>query len=171
MAVRTSSRSFVSEKRRFFVVPKDIVLEDVRRLVASGARHITFGDPDFLNGPGHSLRITRALHQEFPHLTFDFTAKIEHLLKHRALVPEFARSGCIFVVSAVESVSNTVLEHLNKGHTRDNVLEALRILRSAAVAMRPSFVSFSPWSTIDDYIDILEFVESQSLIDHVAVEV
>lgn len=152
---------------RFFVVPKDVVLGDVRRLVASGARHITFGDPDFLNGPGHSLRITRALHEEFPHLTFDFTAKIEHILKHRALVPEFARSGCVFVVSAVESVSNTVLEHLDKGHTRDNVLEALRILRSAGVAMRPSFVSFTPWSTIDDYIDILEFVESQSLIDHV----
>ena len=30
---------------RFFVVPKEIVLEDVRRLVRSGATHITFGDP------------------------------------------------------------------------------------------------------------------------------
>ncbi len=30
------------------------------------ARHITFGDPDFLNGPGHSLAIARALHAEFP---------------------------------------------------------------------------------------------------------
>jgi cytochrome P450 len=33
--------------------------------------------------------------------------------------------------------------------------------------MRPTFVSFTPWATIDDYIDVLEFVESQDLIDHV----
>ncbi len=152
---------------RFFVVPEEIVLEDIRGLVASGARHITFGDPDFLNGPGHSLRITSAMHEEFPQLTFDFTAKVEHILKHRALIPEFARTGCIFVVSAVESLSNTVLDRLEKGHTQDDVIEALRILRGAGIVMRPTFVSFTPWATTDDYIDILEFVESQDLIDHV----
>jgi radical SAM superfamily enzyme YgiQ (UPF0313 family) len=152
---------------RFFIVPENIVLEDIRGLVGSGARHITFGDPDFLNGPGHSLRITRAMHEEFPALTFDFTAKVEHILKYRDLVTELARSSCIFVVSAIESLSNIVLENLKKGHTRDDVIEALRILRGAGIAMRPTFVPFTPWGTIDDYIDILEFVESQGLIDHV----
>ena len=152
---------------RFFVVPAEVVLKDIRGLVAAGAQHITFGDPDFLNGPGHSLRITQAMHEEFPDLTFDFTTKVEHILKHRELIPEFARSGCVFVVSAVESLSNTVLENLVKGHNRDDVREALRILRDASIAMRPSFVSFTPWTTIDDYIDVLEFVESEDLIDHV----
>ena len=152
---------------RFFVVPADVVLKDIRGLVASGAQHITFGDPDFLNGPGHALRITQAMHEEFPALTFDFTAKVEHILKHRELIPEFARSGCVFVVSAVESLSNTVLENLVKGHARGDVREALEILRSAGIAMRPSFVSFTPWTTIDDYIDVLEFVESEGLIDQV----
>jgi radical SAM superfamily enzyme YgiQ (UPF0313 family) len=152
---------------RFFVVPTDIVLEDIRNLVASGARHITFGDPDFLNGPGHSLQIVRAMHEEFPNLTFDFTVKVEHIIKHRKLIGELAGCGCIFVVSAVESLSDVVLEHLDKGHTRDGVFEALRILRSARIAMRPTFVPFTPWTTIDDYIDILEFVESEHLIDHV----
>ena len=152
---------------RFFVVPEDVVLEDIRGLVAAGARHITFGDPDFLNGPGHSLRITRAMHEEFPELTFDFTAKVEHSLKHRALIPEFAHTGCIFVVSAVESLSDKVLERLDKGHTRADVIEALRITRAAGLALRPTFVSFTPWTTIDDYLEVLEFVETQDLIDHV----
>jgi len=152
---------------RFFVVPKNIVLSDIRGLVASGARHITFGDPDFLNGSKHSLQISQALHEEFPEITFDFTAKVEHIIKHRELIPEFARAGCIFVISAVESLSNTVLEHLKKGHTRDDVQEALDILRGAGIALRPSFVAFTPWTTIDDYIDVLEFVECQNLIDHV----
>lgn len=152
---------------RFFVVPHQIVLEDIRRLAGSGARHITFGDPDFLNGPGHALQIIRSLHTEFPNLTFDFTAKVEHILKHRELFPEFAASGCIFVVSAVESMSDAVLLRLDKGHTRADVTEALEILRGAGIAMRPTFVPFTPWATREDYLDILEFIETQSLIDHV----
>jgi len=152
---------------RFFVVPHEIVLEDIRRLAGSGARHITFGDPDFLNGPGHALQIIRALNTEFRGLTFDFTAKVEHILKHRELFPEFAASGCIFVVSAVESLSDAVLVHLDKGHTRADVTEALEVLRGAGIAMRPTFVPFTPWATREDYLDILEFIENQSLIDHV----
>lgn len=152
---------------RFFAVPRDIVLEDIRGLVEQGARHITFGDADFLNGPTHSLRITSAMHEEFPDLTFDFTAKVEHLIKHKDLFSDFARSGCVFVVSAVESLSDTVLSRLDKGHTRDDIYEALRIVGGAGVAFRPSFVAFTPWTTIDDYIDMLEFVEANDLIDHV----
>jgi radical SAM superfamily enzyme YgiQ (UPF0313 family) len=152
---------------RFFVVPETVVLDDIRGLIASGAQHITFGDPDFLNGPGHSLQITRALHREFPEVTFDFTAKIEHILKRRDLIPELAQNGCIFVVSAVESLSNRVLARLDKGHTRDDVLEALMILRDAGVSFRPTFVSFTPWGTLNDYIDMLEFLEAQGLVDNV----
>src|SRR5205085_11908407 len=58
---------------RFFAVPRAVVLEDVRRLVAAGAGHITFGDPDFLNGPGHALKLVRDLHAEFPGVSYDFT--------------------------------------------------------------------------------------------------
>ncbi|HJQ26007.1 MAG TPA: CUAEP/CCAEP-tail radical SAM protein [Blastocatellia bacterium] len=152
---------------RFFVVPQEVVMADVRQQVAAGARHITFGDPDFLNGPTHALRIARQLHAEFPDVTFDFTAKIEHLLKHRALLPALARAGCLFVVSAVESLSDMVLARLDKGHTRADVDEALRLLGEAGIALRPSFVAFTPWTTLDDYLELLEFVESRHLIDHV----
>ena len=152
---------------RFFVIPREVVLEDIRRLVASGALHITFGDPDFLNGPGHSLAIVRAMHQEFPEVTFDFTAKIEHLLKHRELFPELAASGCLFIVSAVESLSDEVLGHLHKGHSRKDVFEALGILRQAEIALRPSWVAFTPWTTRADYLDMVEFVEQEGLVYHV----
>jgi radical SAM superfamily enzyme YgiQ (UPF0313 family) len=152
---------------RFFAVPQDIVLEDIGHLVRAGASHITFGDPDFLNGPGHALRVTRAMHEAFPTLTFDCTAKIEHLLQHRALLPELRRCGCIFVVSAVESLSDVVLAHLEKGHTRADVFAALAVMRQAGVALRPSLVSFTPWTTMDDYLDVLGVVEAEGLIDYV----
>jgi radical SAM superfamily enzyme YgiQ (UPF0313 family) len=150
---------------RFFVVPSAVVLEDIRNLVAAGAEHITFGDPDFLNGPTHSLRLVRALHEEFPHLTFDCTVKIEHIIRHKELFAELAQRGCIFVVSAVESLSDTVLTHLEKGHTREDVSAALQILRAAKIALRPSLVSFTPWTTLDDFIEVLDFVEAENLID------
>ncbi len=152
---------------RFFVVPREIVLEDVRRLVAAGAGHITFGDPDFLNGPGHSLKIARALHAEFPDASFDFTAKVEHILKHRALFPEFAELGCVFVVSAVESLSDVVLANLEKGHTRADVPVALDIVRRAGITLRPSFVAFTPWTTLEVYLEMLDFVEREGIIDQV----
>ena len=101
---------------RFFVVPVETVLADVRQQVAAGAAHVTFGDPDFLNGPRHALAVARALHAEFPRVTFDFTAKIEHLLRERARLPELAALGCAFVVSAAESLDDRVLAILAKGH-------------------------------------------------------
>lgn len=150
---------------RFFLVPKDVVLRDIRQQVQAGATHITFGDPDFLNGPGHSLSIVRAMHTEFPFLTFDFTAKIEHLLKRRTIVPELAAFGCLFVISAVESFSNTVLACLKKGHTGADVLTALDILRSSGITLRPSLVAFTPWTTLDDYLTMFDVVEANDLID------
>jgi radical SAM superfamily enzyme YgiQ (UPF0313 family) len=152
---------------RFFVVPLEVVLQDIRGLVQAGASHITFGDPDFLNGPGHALRVVRAMHAEFPDLTFDFTAKVEHILQHPSLFPELARLGCVFMVSAVESLSDTVLAHLEKGHTRADVFQALEIVRGAGIALRPSLVSFTPWTSLHDYLDMLDVIEAEGLIDHV----
>ena len=149
---------------RLVLVPEAAVLDDVRCLVEEGATHITFGDPDFLNGPGHSMKILRAMHAEFPHLTFDFTAKIEHILKRRSLFPELRRFGCLFVISAVESFSDTVLDRLKKGHTRVDVIEALRIVRPVGITLRPSLVAFTPWTTLDDYLDMFEMVAAHDLI-------
>jgi radical SAM superfamily enzyme YgiQ (UPF0313 family) len=152
---------------RFFVVPVEVVLADVRQLVAAGASHITFGDPDFLNGPRHALAVARAVHAEFPHLTFDITAKVEHLLARRAEVRELAALGCIFIVSAVESMSDEVLEHLAKGHTSADIREALKLARETNVALRPTWVAFTPWTSLSDYRAMLDFVSDEGLIDHV----
>jgi radical SAM superfamily enzyme YgiQ (UPF0313 family) len=152
---------------RFFAVPRDIVLADIRQQVAAGATHITFGDPDFLNGPTHALRLARDLHAEMPHVTFDFTAKIEHLIAHRGQLAELAACGGIFVVSAAESLSDLVLRHLDKGHTRADIATALAATREAGIAMRPTWVAFTPWTTLDDYRELLDFVEDEDLVDHV----
>jgi radical SAM superfamily enzyme YgiQ (UPF0313 family) len=150
---------------RFFVFPAPVVLADIRQQVKAGAVHITLGDADFLNGPGHSLSIVRAMHEEFPHLTFDFTTKIEHILKHQSLFEEFSQLGCLFVISAVESFSETVLMHLDKGHTRQDIFLAHDILQSVGITLRPSLVAFTPWTTLEDYAEMFDLVEQHGLID------
>jgi hypothetical protein len=148
-------------------VSEDAVLADIEQLVEAGARHITFGDPDFLNAPPHSLRIVRALHDRFPEVTFDCTVKVEHVLRHEDLWPELAAAGCVFVVSAFESVDDAVLERLDKGHTTADAARAVAILRAAGIEVRPSWLPFTPWTTRDDVIALLDFVHEHDLIGSV----
>jgi radical SAM superfamily enzyme YgiQ (UPF0313 family) len=152
---------------RFFVVPVETVLADVRQQVAAGAGHVTFGDPDFLNGPRHALTVARALHAEFPALTFDFTAKVEHLLRERAHLPELTALGCAFIVSAAESLDDRVLGYLAKGHTRADLVAALAAVRGAGIALRPTWVAFTPWTTLASYREWLDFLAAEALVDHV----
>src|SRR2546425_116661 len=150
---------------RFFVVPREVVLADVRQLVEAGATHITFGDPDFLNGPGHALAVARGLHAEFPAVTFDFTAKVEHLLRQRQHLGELAALGCVFIVSAVQALRRPVLAPPDKGHTRADIETVVRLTAEVGIALRPTWVAFTPWTTLEDYRDLLDFVEAHGLVD------
>jgi len=152
----------------FRIVGRDVVLEDVRRQVAAGAQHITFGDPDFFNGIRHAMELVEAFHREFPAVTYDVTIKIEHLLKYEEHLPALRDTGCLFVISAVESVDNAVLEFLDKGHTREDFLRVVKAFRDLGMALHPTFVPFTLWTTVDGYVDLLRVIEAQGVIENVA---
>lgn len=152
----------------FRVVQRDIVLADIRQQVAAGARHITFGDPDFFNGVGHAIPLVEALHAEHPGLTYDVTIKVEHLLKHADRLRMLKGTGCLFVTSAVESLDDTVLARLDKGHTRTDFLEVVRLTREAGLTLAPTFVAFTPWTTLESYGELLGALASLDLIENVA---
>ncbi len=152
---------------RFFVVPEAVVLADVDAAVAAGATHVTFADPDFLNAPAHARRVLERLHARHPSLTVDVTAKVEHLLRDPAFLGDARRWGCLFVVTALESLSDRVLAILEKGHTRADALELLDLAREAGVCVRPSLLPFTPWSTLDDYLELLDLLVDRDLVDHV----
>jgi hypothetical protein len=145
----------------------EVVLEDARRQIEAGARHLTFADPDFLNGPRHGLAVARGLHQAHPGITFDVTIKVEHLLRHADLLPELAALGCAFVVSAFESLSDRVLAILDKGHTAEDATRALALTRATGLSLRPTFVPFTPWTTLDDFRTLVRFVDVHALHDEV----
>ena len=145
----------------------DAVLADVARQVEAGARHITFGDPDFLNGPHHARRVVDGFHAAFPDITFDCTVKVEHVLNHREVWSDFAAAGCLFLVSAFESVNDDILRRLDKGHTAAEGAEAVAVLRAAGIEVRPSWLPFTPWTTRRDLIDMLDFVADNDLVANV----
>ncbi len=152
----------------FRVVDRDVVLEDIRQQVTAGAQHITFGDPDFFNGIGHAIALVEAVHREFPRLTYDVTIKIEHLLRHQKNLATLRDTGCLFVTSAVESVDDKVLRRLEKGHTRADFLEVNRIFRELGLVLHPTFVPFTPWTTLGGYLELLRILRENDLIENVA---
>ncbi|MGH2587014.1 MAG: CUAEP/CCAEP-tail radical SAM (seleno)protein, partial [Dehalococcoidia bacterium] len=150
---------------RFRIVSRDVVLEDIHHQVAAGARHISFGDPDFFNGIGHALPLVRALHDEFPDLTYDVTIKIEHLLRYAAHLTTLRDTGCLFVTSAVEAIEDPILEIFDKRHTRADFLRVLSLFREVGLALCPTFVTFTPWTSLEGYRALLALLAELGLIE------
>ena len=153
---------------RFRIVQAEVVIEDVRRQVAAGAQHITFGDPDFFNGVGHAMTVVEALAAEFPGITYDATIKVEHLLKHARHFGTLARTGCLFITTAVESVDDGTLLLLDKGHTREDFVRLTGLARAAGLTLSPTFIPFTPWMSLDGYVDLLALISELGLVDNVA---
>jgi radical SAM superfamily enzyme YgiQ (UPF0313 family) len=153
---------------RFRIVGADVVLADVRAQVAAGARHITFGDPDFFNGIRHAEAIVRGFAREFAGVTYDVRIKVEHLLQHAAMLPVLHETGCAFVTTAVESVDDRVLALLEKGHTRADFERVVGLCREARLSLAPTFVPFTPWTTTAGYLDLLHEIDRLDLVEHVA---
>lgn len=152
---------------RIRIVEREVVLGDVAQLVDMGANHVTFGDPDFLNAPQHSVQLVRELHRRFPGLTFDVTTKVELILRHEELWEELAEAGLLFVVSAFETTNDTILSYLDKGHTAADEAAAVATLRRHDVEIRPTWLPFTPWSTLDDLRDTVRFLLEHDLTGNV----
>ncbi len=152
----------------FRIVEREVVLADVRQQVEAGAQHISFGDPDFFNGIRHAMELVAAFHREFPSVTYDVTIKIEHLRKQGQHLERLRDTGCLFVISAVESVDDEILARLDKGHTREDFLYVAGKFRELGMTLHPTFVPFTPWTTMEGYLELLRVLAAEELIENVA---
>ncbi|MEJ2373865.1 MAG: CUAEP/CCAEP-tail radical SAM protein [Pseudolabrys sp.] len=153
---------------QFRIVQHDVVMADIEQLIESGAEHISFGDPDFFNGPKHAMQIVAALRRRHPTVTYDVTIKIEHLIRHSELLPELKETGCAFVTSAVESVDDHILHVLGKGHTCLDFFRVVELFRGVGLTFLPTFVAFTPWITLEGYRDLLQSILDLDLVANVA---
>jgi radical SAM superfamily enzyme YgiQ (UPF0313 family) len=153
---------------RFRVVQADTVAADIAQQVAAGATHITFGDPDFFNAPAHAMRVVRELHRSFPSLTYDVTIKVEHLVRHGRYLPELRDTGCVLVTSAVEAFDENILRIFDKHHTLAEFEHATRLLGESSIALNPTFVAFTPWTTAELYAEFLATIHRLGLVGSVS---
>jgi hypothetical protein len=96
------------------------------------------------------------------------TIKIEHLLRYAEHLPTLRETGCVLITSAVEAVQDRILHLLDKGHTRQDFFDALALCQQVGLNLNPTFVAFTPWTTLDDYTELLTVLASQDLIAHVS---
>ena len=101
------------------------------------------------------MELVEEFHREFPNVTYDVTIKIEHLKKYEAYVPKLKKTGCLFVISAVEYLDDAVLNALDKGHTREDFLHVVHAFRALGMILHPTFVPFTQWTTMESYLDLL----------------
>ena len=153
---------------RFNIVRPEVVLEDIANQVEAGAEHITFGDPDFFNGPAHAVRVVEGMREHFPELTYDATIKVEHLVQRFDLIRWLADTGCAFVTTAVESFDDEMLGILDKGHNAADFESVLGEARRVGLAISPTFLAFTPWTTLESYGAFLSEIARLDLVPAVA---
>jgi hypothetical protein len=90
------------------------------------------------------------------------------LRKYEAHLPKLKETGCLFVISAVEYLDDAVLRALDKGHTREDFLHVVHTFRALGMILHPTFVPFTQWTTMGNYLDLLRVLHAESLMENVA---
>jgi hypothetical protein len=99
------------------------------------------------------------MHAEFPALTFDFTARADHLLDCREQVEEMVRLGARFVTSAFEFPSNEVLRLVDKELDVDHCLHAAGMCEEIGLGLNATFLTFNPWTRLEEVYGFADFLE------------
>ena len=139
------------------------IVSDVENQVNQGAKHISFNDPDFFNGPIHALKILESLNEKFPSITYDSTIKVEHILKYKKYFKELSSLNMVFVISAFETTNDLVLSILEKNHTSNDLNNSIEISQDFGIDIRPTWMPFSPWTELNDLSNIVKLIEKYEL--------
>ena len=139
------------------------IISDVENQVNQGAKHISFNDPDFFNGPIHALKILESLNKKFPTITYDSTIKVEHIIKYKKYFKELSSLNMVFVISAFETTNDLVLSILEKNHTSNDLNTSIEISQDFGIDVRPTWMPFSPWTELNDLSSIVKLIEKYEL--------
>ena len=150
--------------------PVDVVLADIRAQVEQGARHITFGDPDFFNGIGHARRIVeRTGRASSRHSATTSRSRSSTCCAMRQICRSLARHRL-----RVRHVRRRVgrrcrARALEKGHTR---ADFERAVAADARGLGWRWCRRSSRSRhgrrCRRYLDLLETIDALDLVEHVA---
>jgi hypothetical protein len=72
------------------------------------------------------------------------------------------------VTSAVEAIDDAILAKLEKGHTRADFERVVKLFDDTGLLLEPTFVAFTPWTTVQGYREMLRTIAQLGLVEHVA---
>ncbi len=156
---------FAVSGTRVKFIDEAVIMADVDQLVQEGVEHITFVDAEYINSIKFSLAIVNKIHEKYPHMTYDFTTRVDHITENEDAIPEFKRTGCIAITTSIEFPAENILEKLRKEITLDQVIKAMDILKRNGIQVNTTFVTFNPWTGLEGLMDLAIFIKENNLGD------
>jgi hypothetical protein len=83
-------------------------------------------------------------------------------------VSAIARFAARRPLNAIIAVDDAILARFDKRHTRADFIRAVELLRAVGLALNPTFVAFTPWTTRQGYVELLELIWKLGLVEHIA---
>jgi radical SAM superfamily enzyme YgiQ (UPF0313 family)/N-acetylglutamate synthase-like GNAT family acetyltransferase/2-polyprenyl-3-methyl-5-hydroxy-6-metoxy-1,4-benzoquinol methylase len=142
-----------------------VIMADADQLVQAGVEHITFVDAEFINDIKFSLSVVKQIHQKYPHLTYDFTTRIDHVVENEAAIPDFKQTGCIAITTSIEFPREDILEKLHKNITLKHILKGMEILKRNEIKVHTTFVTFNPWTDLEGLMNLSHYIKTNHLED------
>jgi p-methyltransferase len=140
----------------------DVLREELRKIQGLGfVRHVRFTDDNFTANKSRLKAVLRMMVEE----GFDFTWS--SFARASALSPDLVRlmkaSGCEFVDMGIESGSQTILDHMDKRLTRDQSVQAIRMLNDHGIYGRGSFIVGYPGETEETFTETIDLINASGL--------
>ena len=134
------------------------VMEEIRFLYKEfGIRHFIFDDDTF----GLNERITRELcnHIISSRMKITWECETRANLVGEDIVELMAESGCNRIWLGVESGDSAILKLIKKGITREDIINACKIIKKNRMILQAFFMIGFPWDTKDSIANTVAFMK------------
>lgn len=141
----------------------DAVVADALQLADDGVRHFCFIDAEFFNSRTNGKTIMRRVVDEVGPCTFEFTTRVDHVLKYTRELDELVGLGLRRVTSALEFPSDRILRIFDKGIDVADMRRAIVEADRLGVVLNPTFIPFTPWIEYDELLTFEDFLVETGL--------
>ncbi len=143
-----------------FRSPSNIVDEMIDVYKKYGSRHFKFRDDTFTLNKQRALEICdRLISQKLP-VTWQCETRADCL--DEELVRRMSKAGCIGVSIGIESGSERILKYIEKGETKENIEEGIKLLHKSGINVSAFMMIGFPTETEKEMAETMTFVKKLS---------
>lgn len=148
-------------KRRVRWRSPDQVVQEMQTIKGKyGIRSVHFWDDNLMMKPSFMEKLCHEILRLGLEMHWVGLTRASHIVKYRDLLPLMKRAGCIGIEIGVESFSDAVAEHVEKGEETAAMLQATEYMEKAGLTPLYTHMLFNPGETIDSYHRKCQFLSS-----------